>query len=374
MSKFVQHASYYIDDKDLSDLFKAQHVAPRFLLKFARRRGLFFSEKSEKDNLIRALCMAPISWDDVNVIAESINTDERDNKQMTTQISGGIDFDGIQPALERVKSWLEADRNVPTLTKTSENTYKLEVRFVELQPQRTRPLQRVEKQVTVELERVGGRLDIRYSEHDHAKEIVRKLVDEIPTKEEKEKSERRVSLWSIRDPLARIRFFTELINGVEGFILSGVTDLHLDRRFPVEEDDDIDNDDDVASTRTKEEQLVGLVKHAVLTGDSLLNSEFYLDLRNSGYYIGNIVWTASETGGDQRQVEFYAGFKDAILATDFVFDIRRIAKRDKDGNYGKAERHQPVDRPRLLKLLESAAYESLERLEKSLMQSAGKRR
>lgn len=59
MSKFVQNASYYLDDKDLADLFKAQNVSPRFLLKFGRRHGMFFSEKAKKETLVRALSMAP---------------------------------------------------------------------------------------------------------------------------------------------------------------------------------------------------------------------------------------------------------------------------------------------------------------------------
>jgi hypothetical protein len=200
-------------------------------------------------------------------------------------------------------------------------------------------------------------LDIRYSEHPHGKEIVRKLIDNLPVKAEQKTTERQVSLWSVRDPLKRIKFFTAIINGINGFILSGVTDLHVDCRLPEEEDPSAEEDDD---RKKKEEKLVGLVKHAVLSGDSLLNSELYADLKNSGYYIGSIVWTANETGGDQRQIEFYAGFKDEILATDFVFDIRRVAKRDKDGNYGKAERTQPIDRISLLKLVETAAYTAMD--------------
>lgn len=369
MSKFVQHASYYLDDKDLSDLFKAQNVAPRFLLRFARRRGLFLSDKTPKEEIVRALCMAPISWDDVNAIAEAINTEDRETKQMSTQLTSGVDFDGVPAALDKVKTWLEDNREIPTLTKTGENSYRLDIRFVEVEPQRTRPLQRIEKQVSIELEKADGRLDIRYSEHRHAKEVVRKLVQEIPTAQEKEKSERQVSLWSVRDSLARIKFFTELINGISGFILSGVTDLHVDRRFPEE---DQEGGEEEESVKEKNEKLVGLVKHAVLSGDSLLNSEFYLDLRDSGYYIGNIVWTANETVGDQRQVEFSAGFKDPILATDFVFDVRRVAKRNKDGDYGKLERNQPVDRPHLLKLVETSAYQAMDGLQNLPPPSTGK--
>src|ERR1700690_3648710 len=107
MSKFVQHASYYLDDKDLSDLFKAQNVAPRFLLRFARRRGFFLSEKCPKEDLVRALCMAAISWDDVNAVADAINTEERDTKQMAAQLTGGVDFAGVPAALEKVRTWLE---------------------------------------------------------------------------------------------------------------------------------------------------------------------------------------------------------------------------------------------------------------------------
>lgn len=206
MSKFVLHASYYLDDKDLTDLFEAQSVAPRFLLRLARRRGLFLSDKAAKDDLVRALCMAPISWDDANAIAEAIRKEDPDSRQMARRLTGGLDFAAVPAALERVKGWLEANHETPTLTKTGENSYRLECRFVEFQPQRTRPLQRIERQVVVEVEIVNGRVNIRYSAHEHARTIVRKLVDEIPTKAAVGKTERSVSLWSIRDPRAESGF------------------------------------------------------------------------------------------------------------------------------------------------------------------------
>src|ERR1700722_10880066 len=108
MSKFVHHASYYLDDKDLSDLFEAQNVPSRFLLRFARRRGLFLSEKASKEEVVHALCMAPIAWDEVNAIAEAINTEDRDSRQMTKRLAGDLDFEAVPSALERVKAWLEA--------------------------------------------------------------------------------------------------------------------------------------------------------------------------------------------------------------------------------------------------------------------------
>jgi len=46
---------------------------------------------------------------------------------MTIQLTGGVDFDGLPGALERVKGWLEANREIPALTKTDENSYRLEV-------------------------------------------------------------------------------------------------------------------------------------------------------------------------------------------------------------------------------------------------------
>lgn len=362
MSKFVQHASYYLDDKDLSDLFTAQNVSPRFLLRFARRRGLFLSDKGTKEDLVRALCMAPISWEDVSVIAEAINSEDRDTKQMTVQLTSGVDFSGLPAALERVKSWLEANREIPTITKVGDNAYKLEVGFLELQPQRTRPLQRVERRVTIEIEQVEGRLDIRFSAHEHARQIVRKLVGEIPSKQDDKKSERTVSLWSVHEPLLRIKFFTDLINNIDGFVLSEVTDLQVDRRFPTAEKGDADENQQTPEDDEQKKEAVGLVKRAILSGESLLNSDFYRKLRDAGYYIGSVIWTANELGGARRQVEFSAGFKDPILATDFIFDIRRVAKRDKDGEYGKPERNQPVDRPRLLKLIEAGAYTAMENI------------
>ena len=70
-------------------------------------------------------------------------------------------------------------------------------------------------------------------------------------------------------------------------------------------------------------------------------------------------------GGDRRQIEFSAGFKDPVDANDFVFDVRRIARREKDGSYGKPEWNQVADRPRLLKAVEAAAYRAMEVLEEA---------
>jgi hypothetical protein len=362
MSKFVHHASYYLDDKDLSDLFESQNVPPRFLLRLARRRGLFLSERAAREDVVRTLCMAPISWDEVNAIAEAINTEDREGSRMTKRLGGSLDLEAVPAALERVKAWLESNGDVPTVTRTGDNSFRLECRFVEIQLQRARPLQRLERQVVVDVEMVDGRLDLRYSEHDRAREIVRRLAEEIPNRTEQGKTERSVSLWSVRDPQTRIKFFTELINGVEGFVLLGVSDLHLDRRFP--ESDEASAGNGARDGRGKrKKELEGLVKHAVLYGDSLLKSEFYLELKASGYYIGSIKWTATEVGGDRRQVEFFAGFKDAIEARDFVFDVRRICKRDKTGDYDTGERPNALEKPALLRLVEAAAYLAMDGVE-----------
>src|SRR5579862_8476466 len=362
MSKFVHQPSYYLDDKDLSDLFESQSVAPRFLLRMARRRGLFLSEKASRDDLVRAICMAPVSWDEINAIAEAINTEDREGNRMTKRLSGSLELEAVPAALERVKAWLESKGDVPTLTRTSDSSFKLECRFVEIQLQRARPLQRVERQVVVDVEIVRGRVDLRYSEHDRAREIVRKLSEEIPNKADETKSERSVTLWSVREAQTRIRFFTELINGVEGFLLSGVSDLHLDRRFPEVDCADASNGVPEGRGRRRKE-LEGLVKHAVLYGDSLLKSDFYLELKASGYYIGSVKWTAVERGVGRRQVEFFAGFKDPIEAKDFLFDVRRVCRRDKDGDYDKGERPNVFEKPALLRLVEAAAYRAMDELE-----------
>jgi hypothetical protein len=75
-------------------------------------------------------------------------------------------------------------------------------------------------------------------------------------------------------------------------------------------------------------------------------------------------WSARETIGEARLVEFLAGFGKPVEATDFFYDVRKVFPRDDPEDKKRTQGELlATERPRLRRLLELAAYESLAELQ-----------
>ncbi|WP_147363627.1 hypothetical protein [Burkholderia pseudomallei] len=99
-----------------------------------------------------------------------------------------------------------------------------------------------------------------------------------------------------------------------------------------------------------------------LTGENLVASEMYQELKEKGFFITSITWRARQTVDPYSIVEFDAGFEDKQAAKRFRYSVHG-ALRFKNGSYTKHIRPiDDVEKAQLLDMIEGTARKVLAEL------------
>ena len=370
MGKYIQLSRCYFDDKDMSDILSNGIFHTRFLLQFARSRGVFISNKEPHENIIRYLSRLGYSWQELLNIADKLNSEDREERQSARRIEGVKDVDEIEKVLNQVKE----DRGprlkeVYSIKKRGE-IFEVEVTHVDIDTSKQKAFQRRKITSKLEFEKVGERIDVRHHQNDKCKEIANQVIEMLQKLTTTELKSIAIELTGVRDPVKRTAFFLSLTQNIKDFRHIDVIDLKVANRFPdlaPKPNGESNGEEEKEAEETQEEaEIKSLVRQAALSGQGLLTSELYKKLRETGYYLSNVVWSAKETKGEERLVEFVSGFGKPIEAVDFFYDVKKIYPRDDEADQNKTQGELfSAERPRLRRLLEAAAYESLSELQKS---------
>ncbi|MEK9802704.1 MAG: hypothetical protein VW475_04760, partial [Curvibacter sp.] len=99
----------------------------------------------------------------------------------------------------------------------------------------------------------------------------------------------------------------------------------------------------------------GIVENVALSGENLVASEMYQELKQKGFYITSITWRARQDVDPYSKVEFDAGFEDRQAAKRFRYSVHG-ALRFKNGKYTKNLRHvEDAEKAVLLGMIEETA-------------------
>ena len=360
MSKYIQLSRYYFSDKDLADVLSEPAFSERVLLQLGRQRGFFFSPLENKRKLVHLLSRIPLDWDALKDLAERLNSDALDKKRSTRRIENFGDLDVVNKMLTELKNERgPKQEEVYTIRKKSENVFVVDVSYIDIDTSKARAFQRTESHSTIELEKIENRIEIRFSHDERSREIVQALFDKLRASVNTPLETVDIELTGVRDPALRSHFFVNLRQKVKNFRPIDVLDLAFDRRLP-EVLEKTDKEGEPKETGEQEE-IKTMVRRAAFSGQGLLSSDLAQKLRETGYFITRIKWSAKETEGEERLVEFESGFDDPIMATGFFYELKKVYPRDDPEDQKRT--HSELlrgERPRLRNLLAEAAYLSLE--------------
>lgn len=369
MSKYIQLSRYYFSDKDLADVLGDPAFSERRLLHLGRQRGFFFSPLEKKKQLVHLLSHVPFDWDGLKDLAERLNSDEREKKSSTRRLEDFNNLDAVNKALNELKTERGVkEQEVYNIQKKSENVYRVDVAYTDIDTSKARAFQRTEAHSTIELEQVGNRLEVRFSHDDRSREVIQALFEKLKASLNKELKTMDIELTGVRDPALRSQFFVNLRQKLKDFRPVDVLDLSFDRRLP-EEAEKAESKEDESEETEDQAEIKTMVKKAAFSGQGLLSSELTNKLRETGYFISKIKWSAKETTGDERLVEFESGFDNPVMATGFFYDVKRVYPRDdpEDKKKSQAELLR-AERPRLKNILADAAFVSLNELNAQIEQ------
>lgn len=370
MSKYIQLARCYFDDKDIEDLLSNPRFSQRALLQIAKERGVFLSPDDSREDIVRYLSMQYFDWTAKSSIAARLNKAEAEEKRATVQFERVATLTAIEKAAEKVKQELPQNRETVNVSKVGDRLV-LSGTYIDVDPTRSKAMQREQRQFMVEFAVDKGAVKAEYTHSERAGALISKIVTELKADEAtKDTSVRRVSMSGIKDPALRTDFLLKVRTGLAGFRPLDVHDLNVDHRFEIapEEDGDDENDEEEeteSSATAEEEEVKSLVRSAALHGNGLLTCDLYQKLRESGYYIYKLAWSARELEGEGRAMDFEAGFDDPVRGEGFAYDLRRVLPSESDKETGKTQHELLLaERPRVRRIIADAVYAALAEIEK----------
>jgi hypothetical protein len=371
VSKPTHISRYYADDKDVFDLLAQGTVSLPKLRVFLRLRGIILSPALTKEEICRYLQTSPLSWPQLEILLEIVETPDREDKFSTCQIPApDLDIQKVIAAAVAVQQERSARQGEVYRPNVSQDgAFEISVDYTEPNFSKTRCLQQLDRTLIIRVEREGDHFKVRHHENARALEILDAIEEKLLPAGETPPPRREIVVSGLNS-VQRSKFFVEMARGIAGYELKDERGLQVDRALDSESQEEEEEDGEevnggvAASSGTRgqeaKKQFQGLVKRALLHGTSLLMSQQYQDYANGGYSLSKLIWTVEPETGDGSMIEFGAEFRDGERGTGFRYTVFGKYERHEDGSFAKSRRGVVgPEKQELLALLESSAYTAL---------------
>ncbi|WP_412473022.1 hypothetical protein [Burkholderia stabilis] len=347
---------YYATNLEIRDLLLSakQKITENVLHELLRDRGMFCSPLESRDVLAERLSLLTHDYADVCGILERREASKRGEKTSMITINADITPEELKEIAEEYQK--DASQEKVHHHQRGAEGFVMNVIYSDFDYSKTRLLQRQDRDATIEFVKKGERMELRLPATEKARSIVDDLKLRIEAKKKQEIKLEEIELTELSSPESRTTFFTRLISSLPQFQLVNVSRLRVSHAN-IEDDDGLDIEGDEAEDAA--EKMLGVVENVALTGENLVASEMYQELKNEGFFITSITWRSRQLVDPYAIVEFDAGFEDRQAAKKFRYSVHG-ALRFKNGSYTKNIRPvEDAEKARLLGMIEDAARKVL---------------
>ncbi|MBS3021651.1 hypothetical protein DJFAAGMI_04425 [Comamonas sp. PE63] len=362
---------YCATDKEIYDALMSakQKISEKVLLELAKDRGIFFSPKDSREDLIGAISLLPHDYHDLNTLLEQREHQGRQEKLTSVTLPEALTIEEIKEVLKEYTADSPPDEKVTHHAKGNDQVVAT-VKYSDIDYGKTRLIQRTPKEAGIEFHIENNKTVIRMPANDRVKGIFGKLKDKLDAKRKTEIPAIRIEIGEFESPALRTEFFTILISDLSGFSLKNVTSVKVERLKHEPEEGELQLEDDQESEEAKQEALA-LVKKVALKGETLLASEEYQSLAKKGFFITSIIWRSMLAKHPYPTIEFEAAFEEPILGKGFKYFVRG-AYNVVDKQYTKTIRPVDIeDREKYLSVIEDTAASAIKALRKKAQIDAG---
>lgn len=355
---------YCATDKEIYDALMSakQKISEKVLLELAKDRGIVFSPKDSREELISAISLLPHDYHDLNTLLEQREHQGRQEKLTSVTLPEALTVEEIKEVLKEYTADSPPDEKVTHHAKGSDQVVAT-VKYSDIDYGKTRLIQRTPKEAGIEFHIENNKTVIRMPANDRIKGIFGKLKDKLDAKRKTEIPAIRIEIGEFESPALRTEFFTILISDLNGFSLKNVTSVKVERLKHEPEEGELQLEDDQESEEAKQEALA-LVKKVALKGETLLASEEYQSLAKKGFFITSIIWRSMLAKHPYPTIEFEAAFEEPMLGKGFRYFVRG-AYNVVDKQYTKTIRPVDIeDREKYLSVIEDTAASAIKALRK----------
>ena len=337
-------ALYFADDKDIYDLLlssKRQLTSSR-LSQLLRCRGLIWAEDEDRESLIRQIALVPHGWNILGALLEATDKGDRAEKLSSSTLRLKISQEDLAQAALQLKNRRSNNRDEVIDVTSEGEVVRISLIYSEVDTGQTRLCQKVRRELAIDCELDGDVLRLRHQAQPRAEELIDDLAKVLAGSSEP--PERQVvELGGVRAPERRTQFFLDLLNHVPDFQLDDVRAVRVHR---LADDEDEPEDSDLADQESEDvgpSELRILVKRAALEGQGLLGTPEYERLREDGFFVSRVAWTAHEKKEKGRvKVAFEAEFGAPEQGRDFRYRVAKVFDRTKSGTDFKKTGRSPT--------------------------------
>lgn len=361
---------YCATDKEIHDALMSakQKISEKVLLELAKDRGIFFSPKDTREDLISAISLLPHDYHDLNTLLEQREHQGRQEKLTSVTLPEALTVEEIKEVLKEYTTESPPDEKVTHHAKGNDQVVAT-VKYSDIDYGKTRLIQRTPKEAGIEFHIENNKTVIRMPANDRIKGVFGKLKDKLDAKRRTEIPAIRIEIGEFESPALRTEFFTTLISDLKGFSLKNVTSVKVERLKQEPEEGELQLEDDQESEEAKQEALA-LVKKVALKGETLLASEEYQSLAKKGFFITSIIWRSMLAKHPYPMIEFEAAFEEPMAGKGFKYFVRG-AYNVVDKQYTKTIRPvDPEDKEKYLSIIEDTAADTIKELRKKAQAEA----
>lgn len=359
---------YCATDKEIFDAIMSakQKIGEKVLLELAKDRGIFYSPKDTREDLVSSIALLPHDFHDLNTILEQRESSGRQEKLTSVTLPVALTTEDIKEVIRDYIESSPSDEKVTLQTKGGSQVL-VNVKYSDVDYGKTRLVQRTPKEAGIEFHVEAGKTIIRMPSNARIKGVFEKIKSRLDIKKQTNIPAIRIEIGEFQSPAIRTEFFTTLISNLKGFQLDNVTSVKVEKLKNVQQESELDLEDDQDSEEAQQEALA-LVKNVALKGETLLASEEYQSLCRKGFFITSIIWRSRPLKPSHPIVEFEAAFEEPEHGIGFKYFVR--------GSYNLVDRHytktiRPVsadDKEEYLSLIEQTATNTIALLRSKVLE------
>lgn len=351
-------------DHDIFSLLTSgkQRITDITLNELAKDRGIFYSPKSSRNDLIEEISIWTHDYNDITGLIEKRDYKKRNEKMTSVILPIELTVDEMKDIVKDYKKDVQKQEKVTSHQKGDDGIV-MNTEYDEYDYSKTRLIQRQRKDASIHIESKKGQTIIRMPASEKALNIVEGFKNKVEAYKKTEIPLKKIEVDHLLSPEERNNFFMKLISNIPMFDLETVTNLKVDC---FEEDEDID-DQELEEDMVIKQNMIGVVHSAVFHGQNLVAAEQYTQLRDGGFFITSITWRAKQNKAPYYLVQFEASFENGKLGTGFKYGAKYSTRIANTTEYTK--NFKPVEgeeKSALLGLIEISARKVLDELSSNL--------
>jgi len=323
---------YYASDKNVFDALNQHKVDIKTIMDLFERRNIVVSKKTPRDSLAAYFSRQIHDYQDHKDIAARLGIAPRRERITSMDVSGQIEKDHLQVAVEQLKNELEKAGEVVQVNREGSKV-SITVQYSTVDYKVSEFAQRQERDGVIELIRTDNGYTVRNTHNEYMDDVTETLISKLEKASNTQLNKITVSLFDVSSARLRSKFFHELAFKLPGYQQSDVTAVYVYKAKPeslVNEDDD-EEERDSGGGETH-------VERVHLRGQGVSRSELLNELLSEDdYYITKMAWGAREIAGAGHDYDIEATFTNPRDCTGFSFILSGVYPFE-DGKFSSRRR------------------------------------